>query len=152
MSKIITYQHDENILHYSEVVTLVQKQMTFIGYNQSREEVASEICNSMKAESRAALFVAYEEDDSAVGFAYGNICCGFETKGDYFWLNELYVSKECRNQGLGSELLEYVQAWSKKQGCAYLALVTHPNNPEAKSFYESQGMELEKLVWADTYL
>ena len=152
MSTIVAYFHDEKILSFEEVVTLVQKQMSFIGYQQSRDEVASEIRNSMKESSRSAFFVAYEEDGLPIAFAYGNICCGLETGGDYFWLNELYVSKDCRSQGLGSELLEYVKNWSKKQGCVYLALVTHPKNPEAQAFYESQGMELEELVWVDTYL
>ena len=152
MSNIVAYHHDENILSFEQVVTLVQKQMSFIGYRQSRDDVAVEIRNSMKAESRSVFFIAYEEDVIAIGFAYGNICCGLETKGDYFWLNELYVSKDCRNQGLGSELLEYAQTWSKQQGCVYIALVTHPNNPEAQAFYQSQGMELEELVWVDKYL
>jgi GNAT superfamily N-acetyltransferase len=152
MPNIVAYHHDECILDVERVITLVQQQMSFIGYHQSRDEVASEIRNSMKEQSRAAFFVAYEEDDTAIGFAYGNICCGLETKGDYFWLNELFVSKECRNQGLGAELLEYVQAWSKQQGCTYLAMVTHPTNAKAQALYRDMGLELESLVWVDKYL
>ncbi len=152
MSNIIAYYHDEHILDFERVITLVQQQMSFIGYHQSRIEVASEILNSMKVESRAAFFVAYEEDETAIGFAYGNICCGLETKGDYFWLNELFVSKECRNQGLGSELLGYVQMWTEKQGVSYLAMVTHPTNAKAQALYRDMGFELESLVWVDKYL
>jgi len=152
MSYIVSYQHDGNILDYEGLITLVQQQMSFIGYRQNRDEIASEIRNSMKEESRSALFVAYEEDGTAMGFAYGNICCGLETRGDYFWLNELFVSVECRQQGLGSELLRYVQAWVKEHGCAYLALVTHPNNKKAQALYRDLGFELEQLVWVDTYL
>ncbi len=152
MPHIVAYQHDEHILSLGEVVTLVQKQMAFIGYTQSRDEVAAEIRNSMKKKSRSALFVAYEDDDSAIGFAYGNICCGLETRGDYFWLNELYVSEDSRQQGLGSDLLEYVKTWAKEQGCIYLAMVTHPTNQKAQALYRDLGFELEELVWVDTYL
>lgn len=152
MSTIVAYQHDERIQDFERVITLVQQQMSFIGYHQERDEVASEIRNSMKAESRSVFFVAYEEDQSAIGFAYGNICCGLETRGDYFWLNELYVSVESRKQGLGSELLEYVQTWSKQQGCSYLAMVTHPTNAKAQALYRDMGFELEELVWVDKYL
>ncbi|HHT80503.1 MAG TPA: GNAT family N-acetyltransferase [Spirochaetales bacterium] len=152
MTHIVAYRKNEDILSYEEVVSLVQHQMAFIGYSQSREQVASEIRNSMKEESRSALFVAYEEDGTAMGFAYGNICCGLETRGDYFWLNELFVSVGCRQQGLGSELLRYVQTWAKEHGCAYLALVTHPNNKKAQALYRDLGFELEQLVWVDTYL
>ncbi len=152
MSNIVTYQHDKNILSLEMVITLIQRQMAFIGYHQSREEVASEIRNSMKDESRSALFVAYEEDATAMGFAYGNMCSGLETKGDYFWLNELYVSVECRKQGLGSDLLQHVQTWAKGQGCAYLAMVTHPTNMKAQTLYRDLGFELEELIWVDRYL
>ena len=152
MSTIVAYQHDENILSFEEVVTLVQQQMSFIGYTQSRVEVESEIRNSMKQESRSTLFVAYEDDGLAIGFAYGNICSGLETRGDYFWLNELYVELESRNHGLGSDLLEYVQAWAKAHGCVYLAMVTHPKNKKAQALYRDMGFELEELVWVDTYL
>ena len=152
MSHIVAYQHDENILDFERLVTLVQQQMSFIGYQQSRDEVATGIRNSMKTESRSAFFVAYEDDDTAIGFAYGNICCGLETGGDYFWVNELYVSVESRKQGLGSELLEYVQSWSKGQGCVYLAMVTHPTNKKAQALYQDLGFELESLVWVDKYL
>jgi len=152
MSNIIAYQHDENILDFERVITLVQQQMSFIGYRQSRDDVTAEIRNSMKAESRSVIFVAYEDDDTAIGFAYGNICSGLETRGDYFWLNELYVSVESRKQGLGSELLEYVQTWTKQQGCSYLAMVTHPTNTKAQALYREMGFELESLVWVDKYL
>lgn len=152
MSHIAAYQNSEDILDYEKVVTLVQRQLSFIGYSHTREEVASELRNSMKQGSRAALFVAYEDDDSAIGFAYGNICCGLETKGDYFWVNELYVAVECRNQGLGSTLLEHVQRWAKGMGCAYLAMVTHPTNQNAQALYRDLGFELEPLVWVDKYL
>lgn len=152
MHHIIAYQHDENILDLEGLIPLVQQQMSFIGYSQSRDEVASEIRNSMKEGSRSVFFVVYEEDDIAIGFVYGNICCGLETGGDYFWLNELYVSVEHRKHGLGAELLEYVQTWSKAQGCAYLALVTHPTNKKAQALYQDLGFELESLIWVDKYL
>ena len=152
MAYIVAYRHDENILSFEDVVTLVQQQMSFIGYQQSREDVASEIRNSMKEQSRSVFFVAYEDEGTAIGFAYGNICCGLETRGDYFWLNELYVSVQSRKQGLGSDLLEYVKRWCKGHGCVYLAMVTHPTNTKAQALYRDMGFELESLVWVDTYL
>lgn len=152
MPYIVPYHHDEAILDFEGLITLVQQQMSFIGYRQDRDEIASEIRNSMKKESRSVFIISYEDDDIATGFAYGNICCGLETNGDYFWLNELYVSVDSRKHGLGAELLEYAQRWSKEHGCAYLALVTHPNNKKAQALYRDLGYELESLVWVDKYL
>jgi ribosomal protein S18 acetylase RimI-like enzyme len=150
--EIIPYQNTVEIANLGDVITLVQKQMQFIGYSQTREDVVAEIKNAMKSDSRSVLFVAYEQEDTAVGFAYGNICSGMENKGDYLWLNELYVSPECRNQGLGSDLLSFVQTWAKEKGCVYFAMVTHPANERAQDLYRSNGFELETLVWVDKYL
>ncbi|NCB01260.1 MAG: GNAT family N-acetyltransferase [Spirochaetia bacterium] len=149
---IVVYKHNMNIVDYQNLITLVQEQMSFIGYVQSREEIDSELKNSMKEGSRAVLFVAYNIDEKVLGFAFGNICCGLETKGDYFWLNELYVSPKARNHGLGSMLLRYVQSWSKENGSHYVALVTHPNNKKAQELYQQDNFELESLVWVDKYL
>ncbi|MDT4761028.1 GNAT family N-acetyltransferase [Sphaerochaeta sp. PS] len=152
MPTIVAYQHTGDIIDKETVITLIQEQMAFIGYQQSREEVEAEVNNAMKKESRSALFVAYEGGSTAIGFAYGNICSGLETGGDYFWLNELYVSESCRKQGLGSDLLGFVRTWSQEMGCGYLAMVTHPNNKKAQALYQELGFELEKLVWVDKYL
>jgi len=149
---IVPYRQTLEIADFSHVVQLIQKQMQFIGYTKTSDEIVSVIRNAMKSGSRSVFFVAYEEDETAAGFAYGNVCSGMENGGDYLWLNELYVSPECRNQGLGSDLLSFVQAWAKANGCVYVAMVTHPTNERAQDLYRSNGFELEQLVWVDKYL
>lgn len=145
------YRHTLDILDHERVVELIGEQMVFIGYEYDHKQVHYVLENAMKAESRSALWVAYE-GDSAVGFAFGNVCCGLESGGDYLWLNELYVGQRYRKQGVGSFLLETAQKWAKKAGCTYFALVTHPRNERAQKLYEDEGFELESLVWVDKYL
>lgn len=152
MQDIVVYRHTQTIVDFEGVVSLVQSQMAFIGYQQNREEVISELQNASKDESRSVLFVEYSQDMHAIGFAYGNICSGLENQGDYLYLNELYISPNHRQHGYGSRLLEYVQEWSKKVGCVYVAMVTHPDNTQAQLLYAREGFELEKLVWVDKYL
>ncbi|MDD3058139.1 MAG: GNAT family N-acetyltransferase [Sphaerochaeta sp.] len=148
---IEVYEHTLEIIDYEGVLDLLGGQLTFIGYSPSRGEVASVLDNAMKQGSRSVLWVAYSQEQ-AVGFAFGNVCCGLESGGDYLWLNELYVSEKARLQGLGSLLLETVRSWAKLRGCTYLALVTHPSNVRAQHLYQEAGMELENLVWVDAYL
>ncbi|PKL11335.1 MAG: N-acetyltransferase [Spirochaetae bacterium HGW-Spirochaetae-8] len=146
------YRQTEQIDDFEGLVALVQRQMLFIGYQPSIEEVRQVIRNAMKPTSLAVFFVAYDESGKAIGFAYGNVCCGLECGGDYFWLNELYVSEDHRKLGLGTALLDVVRDWAAKEGCVYMALVTHPRNKNAQALYVENGFELEDLVWVDTYL
>ncbi|WP_320127553.1 GNAT family N-acetyltransferase [uncultured Sphaerochaeta sp.] len=152
MLKIVPYQHADPIEDFDGLVKLVQGQLSFIGYQLEIEEILKAIENSRKEGSRSVFFVAYDSTNKACAFAFANRCCGLENGGDYLWLNELYVSRSNRTKGLGSKLLEYIKTWAKKEGCVYLALVTHPTNEKAKALYQQNGLELEKLVWADEYL
>jgi len=151
-SDIVTYRQTEKIDDLDGLVTLVQRQMVFIGYQTSLEEVRQVVHNAMKPTSLAVFFVAYDESGKAIGFAYGNVCCGLECGGDYFWLNELYVSEDHRKTGLGTALLDVARNWAATEGCVYMALVTHPRNKSAQALYLENGFELEDLVWVDTYL
>lgn len=145
------YQHTSRIVDRDGVVSLLLEQMTFIGYEKTLEEANQVLENAMKAESRSVLFVSYDSA-KAVAFAFGNICSGLESGGDYLYLNELYVCPEYRKQGLGTQLLRSVQSWAKEKGCTYLALVTHPRNEQAKQLYIEESFDLEELVWVDKYL
>lgn len=149
---IIAYTHTLDIVDKKGVIMLIQNQMECIGYHQTREDVEKELTNSMKSESRAILFVYYSEDSKAIGCAYGNVCSGFETKGDYFWLNELYVLEEYREHGIGSAVIDFMKHYCKNLGYLYIAMVTHPTNFKAQEFYKGKGFDLEELTWVDTYL
>jgi len=149
--EIRSFQHTSDIGDIEGVRILVKHQLTFIGYEPDQHDIETVLSNAMKPESRAVLWVAYLQD-KAVGIAFGNVCCGLESGGDYLWLNELYVAEEARAHGLGTHLLAEVQRWAKESGCTYLAMVTHPRNERAQNLYKAEGFELESLVWVDKYL
>ncbi len=149
--EIRSFQHTTAIPDREGVLKLVKHQLTFIGYEPDQHDIETVLSNAMKPESRAVLWVAYLQD-KAVGIAFGNVCCGLESGGDYLWLNELYVAEEARAHGLGTHLLAEVQRWAKESGCTYLAMVTHPRNERAQNLYKAEGFELESLVWVDKYL
>ncbi|MDD4038041.1 MAG: GNAT family N-acetyltransferase [Sphaerochaeta sp.] len=149
--EIRIFQHTSDISDIEGVRNLVKQQLTFIGYEPDQDDIETVLSNAMKQESRAVLWVAYLQD-KAVGIAFGNVCCGLESGGDYLWLNELYVAEEARAHGLGTHLLAEVQRWAKESGCTYLAMVTHPRNERAQNLYKAEGFELESLVWVDKYL
>jgi GNAT superfamily N-acetyltransferase len=149
--QIKAYKNNKDIADNEAVVALLEKQMDFISSGQKQSSVASSLSNAMKDESRSVLWVAYQEE-KAIGFAFGNVCCGLESGGDYLWLNEIYVEKEVRMQNVGSLLIEAVQTWAKQSNCTYLAMITHPQNVGAQHLFKKAGFELESLVWVDKSL
>ena len=148
-TQIRIYRNNTAIAHEEAVVALLEKQMAYIAGGQGR--AAAALSNAMKEESRSVLCVAYQEE-KAVGFAFGNVCSGLESGGDYFWLNEIHVEKEARLQNVGTLLLEAVQAWAREANCTYFAMTTHPQNEGAQHLFRKAGFELENLVWVDKSL
>ena len=137
---------------YFQLLSLVEAQMRFIGYDMTKSQVKAAFEHAMREGGNAILWVAYDEQKKATGFAFANTVRGLECEGDYLWLNELYVDPERRTQGMGRALLERVRQDAKSRGCTYMAMVTHPKNQRAQHLYEHAGFELEELVWVDTYL
>ncbi len=149
--QIRVFEHTCDIPDIEGVHQLVKQQLMFIGYEPTEQDVEAVLTNAMKRESRSVLWVGYALH-KAVGIAFGNVCCGLESGGDYLWLNELYVAQEARAHGLGTQLLNQAQQWAKEKGCNYLAMVTHPRNERAQNLYAAEGFELESLIWVDKYL
>jgi ribosomal protein S18 acetylase RimI-like enzyme len=58
------------------------------------------------------------------------------TVGDYCYLQDLFVAPELRGQGIGRELIEYVYAAAKAQGCPRVYWLTHESNTDAIALYD----------------
>lgn len=54
-------------------------------------------------------------------------------------INELYVRKEVRRQGVASELLAAVEEWAGERDCDRLDLNVHAENRAAVALYEKEG-------------
>ncbi|WP_152987254.1 GNAT family N-acetyltransferase [Pseudomonas sp. TTU2014-080ASC] len=58
------------------------------------------------------------------------------TQGDYCYLQDLFISKETRSNGVGRQLIEYVYAQAKEHGCSRTYWLTHESNSKAMLLYE----------------
>ena len=86
-------------------------------------------------------FIIALEDDMPIGFA------SFSEKSkeepSVFRLHKLYVLTTLHAKGIGSFLLDYVCAESKKAGARLLELNVNKYNP-AKNFYDKKGFNISK--------
>ena len=76
-------------------------------------------------------------DDKVVGYAYGSFeikktsSCSFYKEGDKsFYLEEFYIKKEYRCQGIGSKLFKAIEGYAKDNGSKYFELSTSTKDYE----------------------
>ena len=144
-----------NIQNYYEIsdmnkfVKIISKQMKFIGSNNDPERIKAAIKNALMKNKRTIFFVKINEIMEYCGFAFCNICSGLETGADYLWINELYVESEYRRKGCASEIMNFIENWSIKNGIELIVTTTGKKNKTAMSFYKSKGYKLSKTVWVE---
>ena len=85
----------------------------------------------------------FEEDGKTVGYGVLAYTYSQEAGGKVVWLEEIYVRRECRGRGLGSEFIDFVL---EKIPAARYRLETEPENEDAARLYIRKGFELFEYV------
>ena len=92
----------------------------------------------LHALAQRGLFVALKDDDDCLGFMY------FMPKGvfgSYPYLHILAVKEECRNLGIGKQLIKYFEENSSDYSSTKYFLTVDDFNPQARKLYESLGYQ-----------
>jgi len=89
---------------------------------------------------QSELFVVGEKDGKVVASAMA----GYD--GHRGWVNYLAVDPACRLQGLGRQLMAYLEAGLHALGCPKLNLQVRTGNAEALAFYRSLGYAVDDVV------
>jgi ribosomal protein S18 acetylase RimI-like enzyme len=96
------------------------------------------------------IFVAADEKDEAEGYA---ICLDATIRGDAIrteirnlYLDDLCVDEKARGGHIGTKLLDFVKSFAKEQGFDILTLNVWELDKEAKKFYLSQDMQVERTT------
>ena len=105
-----------------------------VGRSDAPEEIAKKISRDPD------LFLVAEEDGRVIGSVLG----GYD--GRRGLLYHLAVAKDSRQHGLGSQLLDEVEARLRDKGCLKCYLMVTLDNPEVESFYEKRGWHFMDYV------
>lgn len=91
----------------------------------------------MKGSAYTEAFI-FESNSEIAG--YGLIARTFsqEAGGIVIWIEEIYVKEKFRNQGLGSEFIEYIK---ENIPAKRYRLETEPDNHKAQELYKRHGFE-----------
>ena len=76
------------------------------------------------------------QDDKLIGMVHYIFHRSCWTKGDYCYLQDLFVRSETRGTGVGRALIEKVYAQAKEAGASRVWWLTHESNETAMVLYD----------------
>ena len=101
------------------------------GVHTGRSDTPAEIEKKLARDSD--LFLVAESDGDIIGSVIG----GFDGRRGLIY--HLAVSAPFRGLGIGSRLMEEVEARLRAKGCLKCYLLVTTDNPEVEGFYRQQG-------------
>lgn len=84
------------------------------------------------------------------GAIHGSVMVGFD--GHRGWVYYLAVAPDQRRTGLGRALMTAAEDWLRARGAPKLQLMVREDNAAALDFYESLGLERQKVVTLGRFL
>ncbi|MEK5467446.1 GNAT family N-acetyltransferase [Paenibacillus sp. FSL R7-0210] len=129
-----------------ELVPLFDEYRSFYGQQPDRE-AAREFLQARLENGESVVFMAVAgegEDRRMYGLAQLYPSFSSITVQPVWILNDLFVTKEQRGQGLGSLLLEGVKGFAQGTGAKGLTLSTMMDNTGAQRLYEAHGYERDE--------
>lgn len=98
----------------------------------------------------APIFVATDDNDSVIGYAFC-VIKEFTSPAHYktLYLDDLNVDAAARRQGVATALLNACRKYGKENGCYNLTLNVWAFNEGAMRFYEKNGFTPQRFILED---
>lgn len=117
-------------------------------FNIGRKYTDEQLLVLFKDDTRP-IFVATDEVDNVLGYAFcisqqhinDNILTDIKT----LYIDDLCVDEKTRGQHVGKSLYEYVLQYARENGYYNVTLNVWALNESARKFYESCGMQVQKI-------
>lgn len=115
---------------------------------KDKTKYTEEELQEILADTTRPIFVAVDENDKVLGYAFGVFQSHIEDNNwpdiTTFYVDDICVDEACRGQHIGKALYEFVKVYAKEQGCYNLTLNVWAKNASAQRFYESCGLQIQK--------
>ena len=116
------------------------------GTNFGREHLLAGLQPLLSDQDLGLVFVA-EIDSVLVGYAVIGWGWGIESGGKEALIDEVFVLKNHRKQGIGAKLLSEVMTELERHNTKAVFLETEAQNPNSRKLYQNLGFETEDSVW-----
>ncbi|QAT42613.1 GNAT family N-acetyltransferase [Aminipila luticellarii] len=93
-----------------------------------------------------------EKEDGAIGFANVMTLFSVWSHGKALCLDDLYIKKEYRGNGVGRRVMKYIEEYGREHGFKRLQFQSEFTNPEAHKFYSKLGYTSESMNFYVRYL
>ncbi len=132
---------------YRECARLLVQQLAEHGIDASAESLAPVLEEAVADIARGFLVLA-RDDGRVVGVAYVATILSVEHCGLVAWLEELYVTPECRHRGIVSALMTAVLKRLQETGSVAIDLEVDVGHSRAISLYQRFGFRrLDRSRW-----
>ena len=116
------------------------------GTNFGREHLLAGVEPMLHNHELGLIFVA-EIENLLVGYAVIGWGWGIESGGKEALIDEVFVLKNHRNQGIGAKMLAEVMVQLGMHNTKAVFLETEAQNPNSRKLYQNLGFESEDSVW-----
>lgn len=112
----------------------------------SEDEMREVFYQAISSPNDIKVFII-EEDNSVIG--YVNTWCVYSvwTMGKSLIIDDLYISKEFRNNGYGKRVMNYLIDYSLSNGFKRMQLNTEKDNITAQALYKKLGFDGEDMIF-----
>jgi len=100
----------------------------------------------MMIESGSAVIYVAEDADKIVGMVTGQLVISTATGGYSLLLEDMYISKDYRKNGIGSMLISFLESWGARKNIGRIQLVADRRNIGARLFYNRQGFTDSEMI------
>ncbi|MCF7352930.1 GNAT family N-acetyltransferase [Vibrio sp. CK2-1] len=104
-------------------------------------DAARQFIHSRIENNESVIFLAVSDNGEGLGFVQLYPSFSSVSMKKMWYLNDLFVAKSARNQGVARALLRQVQVFAKQSNALTVKLATSISNEQAKSLYLSEGYE-----------
>ena len=111
---------------------------------QSDIELAKQFIQTRLDNNESVIFIALNSDQSPVGFTQLYPTYSSMRVVKNWILNDLYVEKEYRKQGIGERLIQTAMTFAKENNAKFVQLSTAIDNYTAQSLYEQIGFKKQE--------
>lgn len=128
-----------------EVVPLFNAYREFYGQPSDLQQ-AEQFIRERVERAESIIFLAYLEEEP-VGFAQLFPVFSSVAMKRAFLLNDLFVAKQARKQGVAQALMEQCYTYCQQGEARYMMLETATDNVQAQKLYEKMGMTIDEKVY-----